>query len=262
LAARVKFSTLRQDIMTNDEGPRVFRLDPRAHAALMRRRMIVMIAVVLAAMAGSHLYYQSLSQQQDRPAPLPGEVWVAMAIGLAGLVVFSMVRAVRRAVNSYRLRLEPDALSIEMAGLLPQRVTRAEVTLVRERAGGLEIFRARGLPVGIARSLEGYAEVRAALLTWSPDSPDRATTRRPVIWTAASLAGVIGIFGLGPLSYVVKTQALSYGLAIVSAAAGVWTWWALREFPMKHRAVARGYALFCAAAVLIFNLLRWNTPTR
>lgn len=237
-------------------GARVFRLDPRAHAAVMRRRLVWMLLFVAVVLTAFQLFYWYL--QRGRPDAQSLET--SLVVGAALLIVLSVmtVRSARKAVESFRLRLEPDAISIETAGLLQQRIARADVRLVRERAGGLEIVAARGLPIGVASSLEGYAEVKAELMTWVPAPVDGARQPRPMIAAVLGMVAVLATFVLSPLSGLAKTPAVSFALAILAAAAAAYCWWFFGLVPFRHRALMRGYFVLAGAGVIMLNVLRWT----
>jgi hypothetical protein len=237
-------------------GPRVFRLNRQAHAAFLRRRLAWMIPFIALLFAGFQLFYWYLQRGRPHAGSLHSTLIIS-AVAMGFMIVLMIVSS-RRAIASYRLRLEPDALSIEVAGMLQQRITRSEVRLVRERASGLEIVRTRGLPLGVARSLEGYEEVKAELTTWAPASAPDVSAVRPVIAGVLNVAAILATFVLAPLSGVAKTPRGSLALAFLAAGTAVCTWWFFRDAPFKFKPLVRGYFLLVAASVIALNVLRWT----
>jgi hypothetical protein len=237
-------------------GPRVFRLNPRAHAAFLRRRLAWMIPFMAVVFVGFQLFYWYL--QRDRPHAGSLQTTVAISALALVMIIGGMIISSRRAIASYRLQLEPDAFSIELAGMLQQRITRSEVRLVREKAGGLEILRTRGLPLGVARSLEGYQEVKAVLTSWAPACAPNASAVRPVIAGVLNTAAILATFVLAPLSGVARTPQGSLVLAFLAAGTAVWTWWFFRDAPFKFKPLVRGYFLLVGVSVIALNVLRWT----
>jgi hypothetical protein len=237
-------------------GARVFRLDPRAHAAVMRRRLVWMLLFMAVVLAAFQLFYWYL--QRGRPDAQSLETSLVVGAALLILMTVMTVSSARKAVASFRLRLEPDAITVETAGLLQQRIARAGVRRVRERAGGLEIVPARGLPIGVASSLEGYAEVKAELMTWAPVPVEGPGQPRPMIMAVIGMVAVLATCVLSPLSGLAKTPAVSFALAILAAAAATYCWWYFGLLPFRQRALIRGYFVLAGAGVILLNVLRWT----
>lgn len=98
-----------------------------------------------------------------------------IALGLAALLVWLMVRALRaqreqlvRHLESYALTLGEDTVSHRSATLSEQRLTRAELARVEESPTlGLRLHsRDQDTPFTVPRQLQGYDVVRATLLGW------------------------------------------------------------------------------------------------
>jgi hypothetical protein len=239
---------------------RVFRLDPARQRVVARRRLAIMLPMTLVFTAGAQFFSFWLLRQQNTQV-VSTETMVAIGVGTMVFCVAVMLWSVRRAQTSYRLHLGPDWLRIEMNNLAPIEVHRRDVRLVRERVAGLEIHRTGGFPVGVSRGLDGYDQVRDALLAWSPASagpPSSAWTVKGI----ANLAAVLGLFGLSGLSYAAKTPAASFTLAGLASVSGVWLWWAFRDLPIKRKGFLRAYWLMAAIGVLFLNLFRWTQPLR
>jgi hypothetical protein len=240
--------------------PRVFLLDPARQVVAARRRMRWMLAFVIVLCGAFQLFYWYLGR--GRPNAISGSASLISFVVLSVLLTVMMLRAAKRAARSYRLILGEDWLRIEVDQLLPIELRRQEIHSVQEGRGGLQIFRQRGLPVGITRAIDGYLEIRDRVMAWVPAAPAPTVGLSPRLKATLNVVAVLGLFVLSGLSYVATTATTAFLLAGPAAASGLWLWWAFRDVPIKRIWILRAYVLLAAVGVVFLNVLRWTVGGR
>jgi hypothetical protein len=245
--------------MTANE-PRTFVLDPARQLVAARQRLRWMLPMMIGFCGAAQLFYWY--QQRDQPHAMSGLTALVSFAVLSVLLVVVMLRAAKRAARSYRLILGEDWLRIEVDQLLPIELRREEIHSVKEGAGGLQIFRRRGLPVGITRTIDGYLEIRDRIVAWVPATPPRTSGLSPRLKATLNMVAVIGLFALSGLSYVASTPTVAFLLAGPAAACGLWLWWGFRDVPIKRIWMLRAYMLLAAVGVIGLNVLRWTAMAR
>jgi hypothetical protein len=97
------------------------------------------------------------------------------------------------------------------------------------------------------------------VLAWAPPGTEgQKPPRRNIVDSLM----VLGLFGLGTLSYLMPTPLAAWSLSIPAAACGVRLWWAFRDVPLKNRGILRAYMLLSAAGVLLLTLFRFTVTSR
>ncbi|HWN51975.1 MAG TPA: hypothetical protein VNO18_19535 [Xanthobacteraceae bacterium] len=186
---------------------KVYRADPAAVDAFVRRRRRVGLVVWPIVMVGSlvllaaqELLRGFLTRTFAEPARLtiaafvePARLTIAAYVvaifGFFILVTLYPGPRVRAQRASYMLEVTDDDLRRYRDGFLPYTVHRSEVVRISEESSGIVVLTATGWKLNIPRYLEGYDEVRETLRGWRPFETD---TARNALSIAISIAWVGG----------------------------------------------------------------------
>jgi hypothetical protein len=146
--------------------PEIYRLDAhRLSRAMGRARRRA--SLVLAATAAAATWIAASDETTLRAALDPALAVVAVAAGVAGYVLWTAGRRVRRSWNGFELGIGPRSLRVAGPGYPRVTVSRDQVVGILERAGGLTV-RGSGASARVPRDVEAYGDIRARLATWSP----------------------------------------------------------------------------------------------
>lgn len=95
-----------------------------------------------------------------------------MAVIYAAMIVMAFFK-MRKQMKALAITLTGDAISMTVPGLLASEVRRDEVTRIEERPEqGLAVHgRDKRIAVGVPWMIDGYADIRSALVQWRPIEP-------------------------------------------------------------------------------------------
>ena len=146
-------------------------------ASAVQRRASILATVVLLALAMAVVGWPNRHNlTSSRTILVLGFCLAALAVGVA-----TGYARQRRAIRSYRLTLWPDRLELTRDGFPDLRISRDEVTQIREVPGSRVVIRTseKLRTLGIPAYLRDYDDLLARLAKWK--EVERATTNPPLL---------------------------------------------------------------------------------
>lgn len=177
-----------------------YRIDPVSHAPLIRRMIRRQLAFVFVLLVVLVPVVISVGAANDTTPITLGFLVVFVPV-TAALNARNMRRIANSYVETYSLRIEGDTLTCSAQQLAAVTISRMEVTTITEdsRTGLTIQGRDRFHSAFIPRSLSGYADARALLLSWKDAS---AANSKPLYLTAVgTLVGISAWIGTGVLPF-------------------------------------------------------------
>ncbi len=140
-----------------------YKLGPRFFEKLRRRMIIVGLPLVLIALGGGALFAAARQGSSSTALIIAPVILLVLIFGFR-----STLKQVQKNWGSYRLEVEPDALSRTQDNYAPLRIARDEISRVVEYSGGSLVVHAASpkREIIIPNTLEGYEEVKALLGQW------------------------------------------------------------------------------------------------
>jgi len=150
-------------VMPLPEGVRRVRLDPVRYRAFVRARLVrsyVLLGVAVVAV---------VYVMRDAFSGGTFAVWLGIVAAGIALGVVRVRRLNARAFETYELLVGPRAIRRVVAGVPPAEVLRPEVTGAFETRWGVWLTcTTPRCALYVARAVDGYDELRAALAAWAP----------------------------------------------------------------------------------------------